>query len=51
MGSRPRSRSPVASPTTAAGELPVAAGVAVFKSLSDAADAARAQGDPRAGTR
>lgn len=28
--------------------LPVAAGVAVFKSLSDAADAARAQGDPRA---
>ena len=28
-----------------------AAGVAVFKSLSDAADAARAQGDPRARTR
>jgi hypothetical protein len=28
-------------------ELPVATGVAVFKSLSDAADSARAEGDPR----
>lgn len=28
-------------------ELPVASGVAVLKSLSDAADAARASGDPR----
>jgi hypothetical protein len=34
--------------TRLSAELPVAAGVAVFKSLSDAADSARAQGDPRA---
>jgi hypothetical protein len=33
--------------TRLAAELPVASGVAVFKSLSDAADSARAQGDPR----
>jgi hypothetical protein len=33
--------------TRLSAELPVATGVAVFKSLSDAADSARAQGDPR----
>lgn len=34
--------------TRLSAELPVATGVAVFKSLSDAADSARAEGDPRA---
>jgi hypothetical protein len=34
--------------TRLSAELPVVSGVAIFKSLSDAADAARAQGDPRA---
>ncbi len=34
--------------TRLSAELPVAAGVAVFKALSEAADSARAQGDPRA---
>jgi hypothetical protein len=34
--------------TRLSAELPVVMGVAVFKSLSEAADSARAQGDPRA---